>query len=268
MGVEQQIQNVNNLLTQIPTQVGGQIPQLVNWLREHYRIGNLWAKLSDHAKKALKDWIGAINYSDFNNLVELIQSKLSLEGWEENQLRSRKEFWSNYSTRFEQVRILLPQESIDIISSHLKGSFEPLLYDGSDPTEICIFDFGNWFVVELFRGIGSETRFLSKNIENENQLFGLKPLSVKKIRSLGGTTHDHKFCWQFYCERLLRQQEIYPDEGTRYFKGPQNHNQYSPLTGLTKPTRSEQAQRDSKLRYWARDLEKLERDAREYCEKN
>lgn len=269
ISLEQQIQNVNSLLAKIPTQVGSQLPKLVNWLKDHYRTGKLWASLSEHSKKALRDWIGAINYSDFQNLVELIQSKLYLEGWEENQLKKRKGFWTNYSTRFERLRILLPQKLIDAIGSHLKGSFESLVPDGSDSTEICIFDFGNWFVVEFFRGKGSETRLFEKNIESEKQLFGLNPLSVKKIRSLGGKTHDHVFCWQFYCERWLRQQEIYPDEGTQYFKGvPRNYSQYSPSTGLPNPSRSDQEQRNSKLSYWNRDLEQLERDARDYCGEN
>lgn len=259
MSTEQQIQSVNNLLSRIPVEYSSKYPQLINWLKLKYRTGELWNRLSDNSKKALKDWIGSINYRDFETLVDLVLSKLYLKEWEQNQLRKRKGFWSNYSTRFERLRVLLPQKSIDSLGSHFKGSFETLIPDNGDPTEICIFDFGNWFVVEFFRGRGSETRLFEKNNETEHQLFESKSLSAKSIRLLGGKIHDHVFCWQSYCEKFLRQHGILPNDGTFQFKGlNQEHGRYDPLNGLPSPSYNDQEKRNAKLYFWLRDLKQLE----------
>ncbi|MGF1590025.1 MAG: EH signature domain-containing protein [Pleurocapsa sp.] len=106
---------------------------------------------------------------------------------------------------------------------------EILQEDGSDPTEICIFDFGDWFVVEFFRGTGSETRIFKKDAKTEQQLFNSQ-LSIKKLRYLGlnNPIHDHVICWQYFCEQLLRQKNIFPNQGTENFKGvPDEYRKYN-----------------------------------------
>ncbi len=125
--------------------------------------------------------------------------RLQLEDFEVNQLLRRSEFWKFYSDRFERIRILLPQKIFNTMGSYIKQDVDILKDDGSDPTEICIFDFGEWFVVEFFRGRCSETRLFPKNSKNQQILFGQNQLSVKQIRSLGGDTHDHAYLWQYYC---------------------------------------------------------------------
>ena len=265
MSVEQQIQSVNNLLSKVPVEYGSQLPQLVSWLKVRYRTGEFWSRLTDNSKKALQAWIGSVNYRDFENLVDLVISKLPPQDKAVRQLRNRKGFWSNYGTRFERLRILLPESSISAIGSQLKGTFERLKFDNSDPTEICIFDFGNCFVVEFFRGRGSETRLFEKNNENEVQLFGTQSLSTKSIRAFGGKTHDHVFCWQFYCEKWLREKGNFPDEGTRYFKGlHQDFGEYSQSNGLPAPSKFDQEKRESQLINWKAIIGRLESEARIY----
>ena len=142
--------------------------------------------------------------------------------------------------------------------------------DGSDPTEICIFDFGDWFLVEFFRGNGSETRIFPKNAETERQLFNSQ-LSVKKLRCLGlnKPIHDHVFCWQYFCEQWLRKRKILPDRGTERFKGlPHRYSKYNTQTGLPKPTSENMINRDGRLENWKQKIVRLEREAQIYCTRN
>ena len=87
-------------------------------------------------------------------------------------MKKRRKFWADYSNRFQQLRILLPQSSLTAISNQYRGNVDRLEDDGSDTTEVCIFNFGEWIVVEFFRGRGSETRLFSYNDKNAppNQL--------------------------------------------------------------------------------------------------
>jgi len=111
-------------------------------------------------------------------------NRLDLKNFESNQLRRRRDFWANYSNRFERLRILLPRTSQIAIGYQIQDDVDLLEDDGSDRTEVCIFDFGEWFVVEFFRGRGSETRLFPKNSRNEQILFGESTLSVKSSSRL------------------------------------------------------------------------------------
>ena len=75
-------------------------------------------------------------------------------------------------------------QSYQIINDLLREDqdVKKLEFDGSDATEICIFDLGDkGFIVEFFRGRGSETRLFPKKDDIERILFGSRSLSVKKI---------------------------------------------------------------------------------------
>lgn len=214
MPEKHQLHGVEYLLTKVPKKVAGQFSNLVNWVQQHYGItspNTRWSELSQKAKTALQDWLGALSYSYFVTLVKILLDKLDLPDWERNQLRSRRGFWSNYIARFERIRILLPQSSQKAIKEAIGSEFEHqdisiLEEDGSEPTEVCIFDFGDCCIVEFFRGPGSETRVF--NVQDypkiKTKLFESPTLSLKRLRCLGGEVHDHKFLWQGYCEKLLR----------------------------------------------------------------
>lgn len=92
MSLKQQLSAVNELLTQVPPEVGGSFPGLVDWLREHYSLrvtGEQWHQFSQ-AKRALREWIGVVNYGDFTNLVDRLLQVLQIKSWEQNQLASAK----------------------------------------------------------------------------------------------------------------------------------------------------------------------------------
>ena len=114
---------------------------------------------------------------------------------------------------------------------------------------MCIFDFGEWFVVEFFRGIGSETRLFRRNAQMEQVLFGSPNISLKRLRRLGGEVHDHKYCWQFYCEEWIQNKGISPNPGLNPLKEPEDHKLQD---------------RKKQLLRWQEDIEKLEKEAQRY----
>ncbi len=274
MKTTQQTKAVEQLLTKVDPKLGAEHPELINWLRQHYGfsvINSRWDELSSEAKAAMRKWLGAVSYQDFQRLVSLILDRLSLADHEHRRLKNRSGFWSNYSDRFERIRILLPESSVNILGNYLNNQdVSILLNDGSDATEVCIFDFGDWFVVEFFRGNGSETRIFKKDAESEQNLFHSQ-LSIKKLRCLDSNNgiHDHVICWQYFCEQWLRQRSIIPNKGTERFKGlPYKYNEYNTKTGLPKPSSENMRKRDHSLDYWKRDISNIEQEAKKYCSNN
>ncbi|WP_414546471.1 EH signature domain-containing protein [Nostoc sp. CCY0012] len=252
MSDTQQIKAVDYLLTNVSKNITSNYYLVVDWLRNKYRQGENWYKLSEPARQRLREWIGGINYSDFQKLVSLILNRLPLQNFEANRLRSRSKFWANYSNRFERLRILLPKTSQLAISYQIQGDVDLLEDDGSDPTEVCIFDFGEWFVVEFFRGRGSEIRLFPNNSRNQQILFGESTLSVKQIRFLGGEKHDHVYLWQIFSRTWLANHGILPNPNTE---------------SSGNPTAFQLQDRANRLEPWRREIEYLERDARLYMNK-
>lgn len=275
MPAESQVHGVESLLIRVSKEIAGEFSILVNWVKQNYGISipnSRWEELSLPAKIAFQNWIGALNYGYFLKLVNLLLGQLTIENWERNQLERRRDFWSNYTDRFERIRILLPPSSQQaIIGSEFEHQDISLLNeDGSAPTEVCIFDFGHCCIVEFFRGPGSETRIFDCGVYPgiKSQLFDAPQLSLKRLRYLGGKVHDHRYLWQVHCEKLLRTRDIYPNQGTQYFKGLHfPHNQYDPETGLPTPSSSEQAERDRKLEMWEREMRDIKEAARHFCER-
>ena len=263
MSSTQQIISVENLLSKIPPEISSILSRLVEWLRQNYgprTVNSQWDQLSHSAKLAVHKWIKAASYRDFEILVNVLLRHLEPDNFQYNQLRRRRDFWSNYSEHFERIRILLPQESANTLGSDLQRDVDILETDGSELTEICIFDFGDWFVVEFFRG-GSEIRLFNrhKQPDIEQKLFESPTLSIKQIRRLGGEIHDHVFLWQNHCEKWLRENfDIRPNSGTRIFKGlPPNCARYDQNTGLPRPSIQEQQDRENRLIGWRRKIERL-----------
>ncbi|MTJ54261.1 hypothetical protein FJR38_17185 [Anabaena sp. UHCC 0253] len=287
-----QITAVEYILNHVSTSVAGTFPELVNWLKKNYNNSQKQLKLSDKARQKLRDWIGSINYHDFSQLVDLIINKISLSSTEEKQLKNRQSFWANYSHSFVRLKILLPSQSYKIINSDLREDqdIQKLEDDGSDATEVCIFDLGNkGFIVEFFRGRGSETRLFPKKDDIERILFASKSLSVKKIRALGGEAHDHAYCWQWACEKWLREKySILPNIRTKHFiivsidyikqstaksDKPilrkhqtkcykENRLEYTFQYGLAEPSSDKLAKRERDKIKWLNEISRLESEAK------
>jgi hypothetical protein len=271
MAEKSQAKAVSALLTaQDSTLLAERFPTLVEWLQKTYgwrSTSSRWHLLTDAGKAALRKWIGSINYGDFERLVNQTIAKIPLPDWQRNQLERRKSFWANYSDRFERIRILLPEASIKSLGDEDFPENDILVDDGNEPTEICIFDFGEWFVIEFFRGPGSETRlFQNSSFTNKNELFKKSNLSVHRLRFLECDRHDHAFLWQGYCERWLYKRGIYPNEGITQFQGlGLEHGRYDRVSGLPQPSAMDLQERKRKLERWEAEIKKLEQQAKEYC---
>ena len=64
MSRETQLTGVEYLLTEVPNEIAGQFPILVNWVQQYYGIsspGTRWSELSEEAQAALHNWLGALN---------------------------------------------------------------------------------------------------------------------------------------------------------------------------------------------------------------
>jgi EH_Signature domain len=255
MMMEQQLKAVEYILTEKKTKaLGGTLTPLVEWLQIYYgpkTTGDLWHRLSDNAKQALRDWIGSVNYNDFANLIDKLLNILDIHDTDRNRLERRRDFWYKYTNRFQRIRILLPQDSIDLSGDDFTADIEIIKQDGSSPTEVCIFDFGSYFVVEFFRGNGSEIRLFARTHQIEQQLFGSHQLSVKCLRRLGGEVHDHQYLWQYYCEQLLFGKGIFLNPGILPARKPEYHKELDRERGLAR---------------WRSEIISLEAEARAYTD--
>ncbi|NJK61403.1 MAG: hypothetical protein HC921_00755, partial [Synechococcaceae cyanobacterium SM2_3_1] len=261
MNHELQTRSVERLLLTLPKQTAGSLPDLIQWLREHYGPKGLslsWHSLSEEARKNLREWIGAASYQDFANLVDRILNKLPLNDRESRQLSRRKDFWSNYSDAFLRIRILIPGKTISYLNTQdFSSDIEILAHDGTD-TEVCVFDFGEWFVIEFFRGGGSEIRLFPKG-DLETILFNSNNLSVKQLRSLGGEVHDHVFLWQPFCVKWLGRKGIYPNKDITYFRVSSRSRPYFDWKthSLPEPSQEDQLEREEQLNHWHRHIASL-----------
>lgn len=269
MSREQQVEQVQLLFKRVSPEKGSNYPSLVAWLRDNYghRTANSrWRSLDYEALIKLLEWLNAATWSDFEKVVNVLLSRLEIT----KQLKSRRTFWSHYSQSFNRFLILLPQKSFNKLNKEFKQNVDVLISDGSEETEVCIFDFGGLYVVEFFRGAGSETRLFSRqqNPEIEQKLFTDSELSVKKLRCLGGEACDHVFLWQYYTEKLLREKyKIFPNSKIKEFKGlPPDSKKYNPNTGLSSPSPEDKQERNRQLRTWQSQIEKLEQKAKAYCQ--
>jgi len=259
MTTDQEVKAVDKLLTTIGAEIGIDHPALVDWISTRYNPTidysdyHRWNQLSSQAKAALNKWKGAVNYGDFQKLVNIIldSSHISLQNHERNQLQKRQIFWSHYTDRFERIRILVPQASLESVRDGFNNQNIFVLKNDGSNTEVCIFDFQTLFVVEFFRGSSSETRIFPKTSKLEKTLFESNDLSVSSIRHLGGDIHDHVYCWQNSCVKWLMEKGIYPNEGTKYFRGvPDRGSHFDPDIGLPPLLPEDQLKREQALSRW------------------
>lgn len=279
MNSDQQIKAVDALLAGIHATDGQTYPKLLQWVREHYnpRIpGSNWKRLSDKGKAILQDWFGLVNYAEFEQIVDhilsLVGRYIDLGYYDINRLKRRKIFWRQYSTHFSRIRVLLPRESLSLLQNFLKleinGDIDELLDDGSENTEICIFDFERCLITEFFRGNGSEIRIFPQKRIYSDILFGTEKLSIKLIRSMGGKAMDHVFLWQNEVERVLRQDwNITPNkEVTRFFKTDEDAElPYDRNKGIIAPSPQKASERETKYQRWRKQITDIEHDAIQYC---
>ncbi|MGM0705466.1 MAG: EH signature domain-containing protein, partial [Bacteroidota bacterium] len=252
---------------------------LREWLRVNFNPSldnNLWGSLSGDAKKILRAWLGAATYKDFETIVDLVLDRVQMKAWQSNQLRKRRDFWKNYSDNYLRLRILIPDASRKLIQDRLHdelGSDKDigqLEQDGSEATEVCIFDFGTWYVVEFFRGSASEMRLFEATESLEHFFFGNQiSISVRRLRALpNAEVFDHKYLWQPMCEQWLQDHNIYANEGLRRFLMSRESNWWQPYSRSQGLSYKQEDLRDRKrgVARWREKVQRLEIKARRWVQ--
>jgi hypothetical protein len=143
MPEREQASSVDFILSNLSIDIAIKFPLLVSWLKNNYNNHQKQALISLVARQNFRNLIGAINYNNFRDLVNLIVNNIYLGNNDEKQLRNRQLFWSNYSNIFMRIKILLPEQTYSIIGNKFR-EYQDILKledDGSNPTELCIFDF-------------------------------------------------------------------------------------------------------------------------------
>jgi hypothetical protein len=219
-----------------------------------------WYSLSDISQNYLKAKYNLSNYYELKAISKILlseeaTSELKLTEIHSAQIRSRSMFWSNYSSRFNRVRALVPQETFDFIRSvHRKSlSIVEAFKQTSADSEVYIFELDNIIVVEFLRGGSSETRIFKNNEWNNRKLFNSGNLSQDDIRAMSQLeVHDHVIYWQHFCEKMLRTKfKVVPNENVKKFKGlPPAVNGYSIERGLSKPNTLMLNERSQQLIQW------------------
>ncbi|WP_258070309.1 EH signature domain-containing protein [Vibrio jasicida] len=223
---------------------------------------NFWNKLDYSTKQILKKKFKLSNYFDLRSISSALYSEQAAEalGFTEDQIRqirSRSMFWSNYSSRFERVRVLLPKASFYFVAERNRG-VPPFVDDidetGLLDTEVYIFEVGKTIVVEFLRGALSETRFFKNDAWYSKRLFDSRVLTIAEIRAMSQLeVHDHLPSWQYFCEKLLRTKfMVIPNDNIPYFRGlPPEVNLYQEGVGLiVSPDEKMIKERSDKLESW------------------
>jgi hypothetical protein len=275
---------VEQLLSRIAPDNSGQYRLLVRWLEQHFGPttdgAQRWARLTARSQQALRDWIGSVNYKQFEGLVLELLDKAGdkLDERAQNQLLRRVAFWHNYSRRFERVRFLLPRSSASVLgiqkfdTRELSQLYELDLLAGgyTQSTEVGIFDLGAWFVIEFFRGRGSETVLVEANAELANLLFLAPRLSLMDIRdavlrSGNYEVSDHVVLWQHFLERKLARRGISPNQGVKTFRllpDGKHSPPYDFRRGMPPPRDETLADRAATLPNWERTVQQLYAEAK------
>ncbi|MBY6093964.1 SEL1-like repeat protein [Ferrimonas balearica] len=239
--------------------------RLITWLEKHclpLAEASLWSKLSEVARQRLKGHFKISSYYALRELTRLLESEpiahaLSLDEKDCKQIRGRANFWANYSNNFEQMVVLLPAKTHDLLvewkSILIADNVIRLPAAPEEDTEACVFELEEYLIVEFFRGAFSEIRIFAKTEWNVGKLLNNNSLTLSVIRKMAhDEVHDHVFLWQYFCERMLRQKlKILPNRGTERFIGLSRYmSAYSVSNGLTKPDDESLKKRESDLASW------------------
>lgn len=258
-------------------------PALMAWVKARFsrrsEDDSLWAHLTVEGRRALREWVGAVNYRTFERLIEDLlgvpSSRELFQAHEINQLEKRRWFWRNYSDRFAQLRILLSETAVTAARRGIVDGRDVAVLDARDmqpglektqATEVCIFDFDEMLVIEFFRGPGSETMLIPATDVCRAYLFNAETLSVKRLRAFGylhaADILDHKYRWQTESVRFLIKRKIYPNKGLTSFRVDAKFNHpYSPVNGIGVILPEAAEERRKSLQNWSREVEQLKREA-------
>ncbi len=237
-------------------------PELEIWFRQR-NSDALWRNgLTDLQRQRLEQWLRSVSFRDFQRWSRRIIDALpkilddpKKEEQEKNQLDRRVTYWQNYQQQFQQVRFLLPSETLEVLREEDKslevGANVSVLGEHRAGCEVGIFHIGKYCLVEFFRGKQSELRILKE--EYATQLFTQARWTLEGLRELPYEwIQDHNRFWQselvFVLDRIF---DVRPDK-TNVFFGERQSFMYGGEWVLKSV---QQIIRDEQIKKWAYHLD-------------
>ncbi|GAM73609.1 hypothetical protein JCM19241_3064 [Vibrio ishigakensis] len=186
------IEQLERLLEKIRT-IGSDSP-FEKWIKHRClpdSKNTIWYRLSKASQLKLKSFFNVTEYKSVSRIFELLietSDDASLEEWQVRQLRSRIMFWANYNDAFKRVRFFLTDRSSSILRD--KVNLEELRIQTmkasplNNQSEICVFDVGNYFLVERFIGSHFDLGIFERTDALEQALFESEYLDAESLSRL------------------------------------------------------------------------------------
>ncbi|KZY60156.1 hypothetical protein A3742_15130 [Oleiphilus sp. HI0071] len=186
-------------------------------------------------------------------------------GREARRLRSRYNFWTNYTSSIITGKWLHHPKFEGLMQSQaLEGPHIGVLNcNSSDVVDgftspFLVLEFRDYLIVDQLLHSFGVVKIFKKNAVLLDKLFGgtlcTSPCSVSLkalLLEVQLDVHDHMQFWQGSLESKLREQyEILPDKNTTRFKGLPSSIEYDPKYGLPAPSLAEIEARNEQLKEW------------------
>lgn len=187
---------------------------LDKWLTQFYLPDSPhteFYKLNEQARQQLLSLYNVTTYDEVKNIFKLLRDTSvdpSLNDWEVRNLKSRIDFWSDYSDSFKRVRFILTTRAYDLLKKriHIDTSRIAVMADNTrnNSSEICIFEFDNFYIIERFRnefdmGVFAKTTILESKLFSSPNFDGMSIIPL-----IPDGTYDHKYCYQYFVPQELR----------------------------------------------------------------
>lgn len=209
---EQTIEQLERLLTKVSL-ITAESP-FEKWIKAHClpdSKNTIWYRLSKESQLKLKSLFNVTEYKSVSKLFKLLIETSNDDSLNERQVRnlqSRIMFWSNYTDEFKRVRFFLTNRSwsllkdkVDLDELRVQTMTSTVL---NDQSEICIFDVGNYFIVERFIGSQFDLGIFQRSDEIERVLFESEYIDAENISTLEPDwVLDHLSYYQHRIARFL-----------------------------------------------------------------
>ncbi len=178
-------------------------------------------------------------------------------GSDKKRLINRSTFWSNYDERFSSVKMWLSEEDYRLISIDKPVDLSDIRTLKNINNESCMFEFkeSELLIIEFFRLRDGRIRFSSMIFQNEiiktvKERLNSSEFTLslyEELQALATFNINHKFLWQGWVDKFLRDKGIFPNQsilgGKKFISG--KRSVYKKAIGL-EDTRRQALEEDIK----------------------
>lgn len=183
-------------------------------------------KLNEKARQQLLSLYNVTTYDEVEKIFKLLRDTSideRLKPRDPNRLEKRIDFWSCYSNSFLKIRFLLTARSYNLLKNRMSIDTSRVIVMANESinnqTEICIFEFDNYIVIESFRGL-FDMGIFEKSDALLDLLFSSEQIDAKILRGLKPQyCHDHWDYWQYHAREFFsRNLHIKPNDSSNLNK--------------------------------------------------